>query len=217
MSILVKVLSLALLLATQTGLSSNAAQSKPGDEAEVPALEVVHVTAQKREQRVQDVPISMSVFSGGLLQQANITNLFDIAALTPGFEARSAAVQTTLLTVRGITTAVITGSASTDPRISVYQDGVSISRGPGAMVELFDIERVEVLRGPQGALFGRSAEVGAIQIIQNKARYERETRFYAAAGGLDYVEIGGMVNVPIIGDGLFGRLAGIYKRRDGYL
>jgi len=213
-----KLLSVALLLTDQAGHSLNSRkESHPFEPGGPPTLEVVYVTAQKRKEPVHEVPISISAFSGELLEQANISNLVDIAPLTPGFEARSAAIQTSLLTIRGITTEVVTGSASTDPRISVYQDGVSISRGPGAVVELFDVERVEVLKGPQGALFGRSAEVGAIQIIQNKAHNEREAGFYFARGELDYVEFRGMVNAPLNKETLFGRFAGVYKRRDGYL
>lgn len=213
-----ELLSVALLLSHQTGHGPNVPQeSQATDQNEPPALEIVYVNAQKRKEPVHDVPISITVLSGAFLDQTNTTNLVEVAPLVPGFEARSGAIQTSLLTIRGITTEVVTNSASTDPRISVYQDGVSISRGPGAVVDLFDVERVEVLKGPQGALFGRSAEVGAIQIIQHKAGHEREARFHAAAGNLDYFELGGMTNVPLIEDTLFGRLAGVYKRRDGYL
>lgn len=213
-----RLLAIGLLLTSQTGAGRNDPEERQAyGEGEPPRLEIVYVTAQKRKQPVQDVPISITAFSGTFLEQANVENLVDIAPLTPGFEARSAAIQTSIITIRGISTEVVTGSAVTEPRISVFQDGVSISRGPGAVVELFDVERVEVLKGPQGALFGRSAEVGAIQIIQNKARNERAARFYAAGGNFDYLELQGMVNAPLIEDSLYGRLAAVYKGRDGYL
>src|SRR5690606_34187856 len=117
------------------------------------------------------------------------------------------------LNIRGIAT------DSSDPRgetrVSSFFDGVSISRAASSVVEFFDLERVEVLKGPQGTLFGRSAEGGAVSIISRRPSHAREARLTAGAGNASWRHASGHVNSPIVEDSLLGRLAFTVTSRDG--
>src|SRR5687768_1068803 len=115
--------------------------------------------------------------------------------------------------MRGITTD--SGDPRSETRISIFQDGVSISRSRASVVELFDLERIEVLKGPQGTLFGRGAEIGAISIIQNKAKDESSGALSVGFGNYSDHRATGHVNVPIVGGKLFGRFAFSWHEHDG--
>jgi len=108
-------------------------------------------------------------------------------------------------------------SAQRQSRVSIYQDGIDISRSRGAVVELFDIERIEVIKGPQATLFGSAASVGAISVITNKPTDEVEGKASVGAGNFAEQRFGGVVSVPLIGDLLRARLAVIDRQRDGYI
>ena len=129
-------------------------------------LEEIVVTAQKREQQVQDVPIAISAYSGEFLERFGATEMKDIGNLVPGLEIQEQSPNNPGFVIRGITSD--SGQAFAAPRVSVFQDGVSLSRARGAVVQPFDLERVEVLRGPQGTLFGRNTIVGAVLLNHNK-------------------------------------------------
>lgn len=136
------------------------AQSSVDDDG----LEVIVVTAQKRAQSVQDVPIAVTAISGETLQANRITNVVDLSGIAPGVTARTAVGGTGLpiFAVRGqLSYGSVPGS---DKQVSLYLDGVYISQGSGSIFDLPAVERIEVLRGPQGTLFGRNATAGAISI-----------------------------------------------------
>ena len=114
------------------------------------------------------MPVAVTAYTGQRLEQLGIEQFDDLAAFTPGLEIQEQSPNNPGFVIRGLTSD--DGGASSEPRVSVYQDGVSISRARGAYIELFDIERVEVAKGPQSTLFGRGALVGAVNVIQQKAR-----------------------------------------------
>ena len=126
-------------------------------------LEEVLVTAQKRSENVMDVPIAISVFDAALVEQLSARNLTDLGRFTAGVEMNNQKTLQPTYTIRGIETADF--SVGSDPAIAVYVDGVYAARGAGAEAALVDLARVEVLKGPQGTLFGRNATGGAIHII----------------------------------------------------
>ena len=184
-------------------------------DSEAAEVEEVIVTLQKREQAIQDVPAALTAYSGSFLEDLGVTEFSELAAFVPGFEVQYQSPNNPGFVMRGITSDNL--EATNEPRVSVFQDGVSISRATGAYVELFDIERVEVAKGPQSTLFGRGALIGAVNIIQNKAR---AGQFGWGAG----VEVGNydarrydaMVNLPL-GETAALRLSGRIKERDGYV
>ena len=130
------------------------------EEASGGVLEEVVVTARKREETAQSVPIPISALSETQLEARNITDLQDVERLTPNMNFTYSAVgnQNTQVFLRGI--GQVNWSTTQDPKIGIYIDGVYLSRPQGGLVDLMDVERVEVLRGPQGTLFGRNTTAG---------------------------------------------------------
>jgi iron complex outermembrane recepter protein len=205
------VLALAIALAGAVALPAQAQESAPGDADE---LDRITVTAQKREQQIQDVPLSISAYSGDFLQAQGINDYGDLGTLVPGLEVQTQSVSNPSISIRGITADL--DDPTQEPRISLYQDGVSISRARGASVEMFDLERIEVLRGPQGTLFGRAAETGAIHLIQNKARGGTSGGFELGVGSDNQRRFTGHYNTDL-SDTVQGRIAAFYETRDGYI
>lgn len=177
-----------------------AAESDP-----VVQLAPVTVTAQKRAQSADEVPVPLAAFSGDFLDRTGISDLTDLAPLVPGLFVQEQSPNTPGFNIRGITSD--SGDPRYESRVSLFQDGIAIGRSRAALVELFDLERVEVLKGPQGTLFGRSAEVGAISLVQNKARDERAGRLALGFGNEDERLARGFINVPLVPGQLFGRVA----------
>jgi iron complex outermembrane receptor protein len=127
-------------------------------------LESIVVTAQKREENLQSVPVAVSVFTGQTLQELHYENLINLNGIAPGVSIRAGAGGNlaALMSMRGV---FGSGTFASDPGISYYIDGVYLSEPNGAGVDLADIERIEILRGPQGTLFGRNALGGALNVI----------------------------------------------------
>lgn len=179
------------------------------------ALAGITVSAQRREQRNQDVPIALTSYGGQFLQRTNITEYDALSDYVPGLQIQIQSVNNPGVVIRGITSD--NGDSRVEPRVSVFQDGVSISKSRGSVVELFDIERIEVLKGPQGTLFGRGAQIGAMHIIQNKPNNSTSGRIRVGAGNFGQVQAQGFFNTPLVDKKLFLRVAGIYKARDGFI
>ena len=128
-------------------------------------LNPVTVTAQKREQQILDVPSAISVIGSDFIEKANITTLGQLSLYTPGLFITEQGANRPSFIIRGLTSEEVSPSAQ--PRVSVYLNNVPINRASGASVELFDMDRVEVLKGPQNTLFGRGAQIGAIHLINS--------------------------------------------------
>ncbi|WP_221030355.1 TonB-dependent receptor [Actomonas aquatica] len=202
-------LALALTVSTAT-VHAQSASEAPSD---VISLEAVEVTSQLRVQEIQDVPIPVTALTGSALEAYGIRQYKDLAPFVPGFMVQEQSPNNPGINIRGVTTD--SGDPRSETRVSLFQDGVSISRSRGSVVELFDMERVEVLKGPQGTLFGRGAEIGAVSLIQRKAQNTTAARLTAGFGNFNRTEIEGMVNAPIVADQLFGRVAFTAVQHDG--
>ncbi|MGH6782567.1 MAG: TonB-dependent receptor plug domain-containing protein, partial [Sphingomonadaceae bacterium] len=187
----------------------------PPGSAEAPEpvlLSELIVTTQKRPQSAGDVPLAISVVGGEEFERHRVAGLSDVARSVPGLTVSGGSLTTMGFSIRGITQN--SGDATREPRVSVFQDGVSASRARGAYFELFDLERVEVARGPQSTLFGRSAMTGAVDVIQNKASLAASTwRLTAAAGDGRAHLVEGVANIA--GDGAAARLAFRSRQWDG--
>ncbi len=206
--------SLPLTLTTCGILASTLGAQSPLS-SDVLTLEAVEVTSQLRVQEIQEVPIPVTAYTGSALETLGIRQYKDLAPFVPGFMVQEQSPNNPGINIRGVTTD--SGDPRSETRVSLFQDGVSISRSRGSVGELFDLERVEVLKGPQGTLFGRGAEIGAVSLIQNKAHNATEARFSAGAGNYNSWQVDGMFNTPIIEDTLFGRIAFTAVQRDGYI
>ncbi len=207
-----------LLLSAASVLALSFASMAVAAEADAPAdssqVEQLIVTAQKREQKALDVPVSLTAYSGAMLDTLGIQEFEELSLFVPGFEVQNQSPNNPGFVMRGITSD--SGEATNEPRVSVYQDGVSISKSRGSYVELFDLERVEVAKGPQSTLYGRGALIGAVNIIQAKARPEFSTSAKIEAGNFGYMLAEGMINAPV-SDTVSLRVAGRIKHRDGYV
>ena len=173
---------------------------------------VIIVTAQNRSQNVQDVPIAINVVSGEALQAAGVTDLLSLQRVAPVLQIVND-TNLTRVTVRGV------GSNSNDEAqdqaIAVNIDGEYINRPVVLNAALFDLDRVEVLRGPQGTLYGRNATGGAVNFITRKPGSEFAANGSVSYGNFNQVIAEGGVTVPL-GDIGGVRVAGIYSDRDGY-
>ncbi|WP_114392649.1 TonB-dependent receptor [Oleisolibacter albus] len=183
--------------------------------AEETVLEEIVVTAQKRAQSAQDVPIALTAYTGDDLARLGVDQLDKLSNYVPGLQIQLQSPNNPGFVIRGITSD--SGSAQEEARVSVFVDGVPASRARGANIEMFDLERVEVLKGPQGTLFGRGAQIGAVSIITAKP----DTDAVAINGRVAIGDYGqktyeAAANVPL-NDKVAIRVAGISRDRDGYI
>lgn len=178
-------------------------------------LEEVLVTAQKREQPLADVPIAISALSQQALDDLGVENLQQASNFVPGIRIQEQSVAYTGISIRGVTSD--NSAPSQSPRVSVFQNGVDISRAQGANIAIYDLERIEVLRGPQGTLFGRGAEVGALSILQHAAEDDLSAVLNVGAGSFNEQKVQGHINTPIVDGTSALRLAFYQHERDGYV
>lgn len=184
-------------------------------EIEEIALEAVTVNSQKREQQVLDVPITMTVIGAGFINDNSIDKLDELSEFVPGLQIRMQGNERPSFVIRGLTSDEVSPAAQ--PRISVFYNNVPISRTNGAAMALFDMQQVDVLKGPQGTLFGRGAEMGAINYISNKPVNNFGGYLSAGIGNYQSRELKGAINIPVIDNKLFVRIAGIYDYNEGYI
>ena len=194
-------------------MAGGAAQAQNAAEDHVSTVDDIIVTAQLRAQDPIEVPFALTAYSGQFLENLGVQEFEQLSAFVPGFLVQNQSPNNPGFVMRGITSD--SGAATAEPRVSVFQDGVSISKSRGSYVELFDLERVEIAKGPQSTLYGRGALIGAVNLVQNRARpgqFDAEMR--AEIGDYGYRSVEGFVNAPV-GDDLALRLATRMKTRDG--
>jgi len=176
-------------------------------------LEEVVVTAQKRAKSIQDVPISITAFSGDFLEENGIDQINDVAKITPNFNiAGSASAANNRIQIRGIGAA---GNNAIEPSVGVFIDGVYYPR-PGSVIGMLsDIQSFEVLRGPQGTLFGRNTVAGALNITTRNPNQETGGKIEMGLGDYSAKEVGATLN-GALSERVTGRVAVKYRDRDGY-
>jgi iron complex outermembrane recepter protein len=157
----------------------------------------------------------MNVISSQFLQDNIIIDLDKFSDFVPGLQIRMQGTDRPSFVIRGLSSDEVSPAAQ--PRISVFYNNVPISRTSGSAVELFDMQQVDVLKGPQGTLFGRGATIGAVHYLSQKPVSNFEGYVNAGVGNFMQKEFSGAINVPVIKDKLMIRAAGIYSYRDGYI
>ena len=195
-------------LAQDTSASSTA-QDQTG-------LSEIVVTAERRETNLQDTPISITALSGDALEAAGVSVINDIAATVPNLTSTTGPQGSSDANffVRGV--GQFDFIITNDPGVGLYVDGIYLGRTVGAMLDSGDIERVEVLRGPQGTLFGRNTLGGAINIVSRQPDPgEFSANSNATYGSRDRIDLAGGVNVPI-GDDSALRVSGFFREQDGF-
>ena len=178
------------------------------------SLEEVVVTAQKRAERLQDVPVAVSALSGDQLARQRITTLDDIASFAPSLHLQSpGGDDLPVFALRGVSMADY--SSNQNGPIATYFD--EVYKGPGVLkgVSMYDLERIEVLRGPQGTLYGKNTTGGAINIISKKPAFENGGDLTVGYGNYDHWQAQGALNAAV-SDQLAARLAFTAEKADGW-
>ena len=208
---MIRTIALATLAAAST--SAYAQSAVEGAAPDTADTADIIVTAQKREQRIEDVPITITAVSGVRLAQIGVNSLSEVANYIPGLVIQEQSANNPGFVIRGITSD--NGSSQQGARVTLYYNGVDISRSRGAYQDLYDLERIEVVKGPQATLFGTAAEVGAVSVISAKPRAGTSAGLTATYGNFNRTQVSGFLNAGT--DTLAGRLAFAYKYRDGYV
>jgi iron complex outermembrane receptor protein len=178
-------------------------------------LEEVVVTATRREERLQDIPVAVTAIGGQALETQSISSVSDLQRVVPSLTIRPFPGDNTSasITMRGLGTG--DNLISVDPTVGTYLDGVYLGRATGANLGMLDVARVEALRGPQGTLFGRNTIGGALSVVSNQPSQQREGMIGAGIGNYNLWYVEGVANVPIT-DQLALRVAGRHSDRSGY-
>ncbi|SEK00247.1 iron complex outermembrane recepter protein [Sphingobium sp. AP50] len=208
----------AAVLATLCTVPALAQETNPADvvpvkqPTSVDDTEII-VTAQKRETALQETPIAITAIGGGGLDSRGIDSAVDLATSVPGanFSTNGGA---TSITIRGVGSDGLS-QPKDDPSIAAHIDGVYLARPVSLAASFYDLERIEVLRGPQGTLYGRNATGGALNIITKAPTTNFEAKGDISYGNYDALQVRGAVNVPL-GGTLSLRAVGYYNKHDGY-
>ena len=178
------------------------------------------VTARLREEDAQAVPAALNVVGADDLTRTYTVNVNQLSQLVPALNYSSANPRNTAFTIRGLGSSVVAVSQANDglePGVGFYVDGVYHARPATAAFDFTDIERVEVLRGPQGTLFGKNTTAGAISITSKKPSFDFGAEGELSYGSRDFLQAKAAVTGPIAGDVLAFRLSGSVTRQDGYI
>jgi iron complex outermembrane receptor protein len=198
------------LLASATSIASAA-------EDELAVLEEVVVTAQFREQNIQDTPLAITAVSAEMLESRSQTNITEITSQAPNvtLKPQSAMYGPAIAAyIRGIGTADF--NPALEPGVGLYVDDVYIATLTGSMLDLLDLERVEILRGPQGTLAGRNSIGGAVKLFSKKPSGEDSGSFQVTYGSRNRVDLRGTANFAL-SDSLFLRVSGVDRSQEGYV
>jgi len=201
--------SISLTAVIVAGSGTAAAQ----DSVAAGGIEEIIVSAQKRDENVRDVPIAISAFSQDFLDDLGVDDFGELSEITPGVNVQLQSPNNPSFVIRGITSD--NGSFQESPRITIFYNGVDVSRPRGSAFELYDLERIEVVKGPQATLFGTAAQIGAFSVISARPQQEFASEFYASYGNYDYVKAGGFVTGG--NDWVQGRVAAQWRSRTGFI
>ena len=192
------------------------AQAQQADGEEAATVEEVVVVATKRPETIFEVPVAVTAYGEQQLQAAQIRSIQDLQVVAPTLSVNSSSGSTqTVFTVRGIGTAG--QNTGLEQSVGVFIDGVYRGRPGSALGDYVDIEQIEVLRGPQGTLFGRNTSAGVVSVRTRAPSYEPSGVVEVSAGSLNFQQLRASITGPLIADTLAFRLSGSYQKRDGYV
>jgi len=201
-------------LLASPALAAQAQQPSAPAPAEAIELDRIVVTAQSREQELKDVPIALQVVGENVIEQTMAENLGDLDNFVPGLSISDDQPTQAGFKLRGLSTGDF--GIGTDPTVGVYVDGVYAGRGGGTVLPFLDVERIEVLKGPQGTLFGRNTAAGAVSIVTKRPGNELEGRARVRVGNYGKEYFDGMLNLPT-GQTTALRINAMGSRTDGWM
>lgn len=200
----------ALLASTAASCALTPALAQEEDTSE----DVIVVTAQQRAQSSQDVPISLQVLDSEFIDALAADDMGDLDAFVPGLTVSNGSPTQPRYSIRGISTSDF--GVGTDPAVGIYVDGIYAARSGASLLAFNDVERIEVLKGPQGTLFGRNSAAGAVSIITRAPSNEVEGRLALRVGSHNRLRTEGMLNLPL-SDSLAVRVNILGNQADGWL
>lgn len=200
-----------LLAASPLALISAGAFAQDADDDMT--VEIITVTTQKREESAYEVPITLTAYTQDNLDLLDIKAMDDLSDFVPGVNIQLVSAADPSFVIRGITSD--NGNFQDPPRVSIYLNGIDVSRSRGAAFELYDLERVEVAKGPQSTLYGTAASIGAISFITARPEEEAGGEYYFGVGNEGYNIAGGHVNLG--GERFLSRFAFQVRQMDGYV
>ena len=197
------------------GAAAEAQAVASGEASLEVSLEEIVVTAQRRSQNLQDVPVTVTTFGEDEIKNARLQQVDDIAMRTPGLSFDAFPATQPRLAIRGIGSS--DRGAAGDPSAAVFLDETYLGRPAAIAFDLFDVERIEVLKGPQGTLYGRNVVGGAINVITAKPELDRfDASAEATYGNYNRIDAAAFVNVPVATDVAGIRVSGAWRQHDGY-
>jgi outer membrane receptor protein involved in Fe transport len=196
-----------------TGMTLSGFAQTPSDSAL--HLKEVVVSVQKRNQSSLEVPVAINALSGLDLMKLDVRQFDELSEYIPGMQMQLQSPNNPGYVIRGVTSD--DGDSRSQARVSVFQDGISISRSRASAVELFDLDRIEVVKGPQGTLFGRGAEIGALHIIRKKPVNALSGEVVLGYGSYNRKLAEGFINTPVVKNKLLNRFAFTVEDRDGFI
>lgn len=180
-----------------------------------PELGDVVVTARRREEKLQEVPLALAVISAEALAATGAFNVGKLAQLQPSLQFYSSNPRNTSITIRGLGSPFGLTNDGIEPGVGLYVDQVYYARPAAATLDFLDVEQVEVLRGPQGTLYGKNTTAGAINVTSKAPSFTPEATLEVGGGAYDLVQGRASVSGPLAGDVLAGRLGASYTERRG--
>src|SRR5262245_7482198 len=205
----------AVLVALALSAAPVTAQETEQTQESGRSIETIVVTAQKREQSLQDVPIVVTAVSEQLLQDTGVKDIKDLTILTPGLTVTSTSSEAvTTARIRGIGT--VGDNPGLESSVGVVIDGVYRPRNGVGFGDLGELERIEVLKGPQGTLFGKNTSAGVSNILTKQPEFAFGTNASLSGGNYGDFEAGASITGPIVADKVAGRLYAARSKRDGF-
>ena len=201
----------AVAVATADTADQGGPAATPEEEEEAE----VTVTARRREESLQNVPVAISAVSGDSIERRGLTSVREVAQQVPGLNINSDGSGRAFVAIRGVGVTLV---QSVQPGVGLFVDGIYRPNTAYLNNPLLDVERIEVLRGPQGTLYGKNTLGGAINVITRQPGNELEVRGMASyAGPDDAWLVSGSLTLPVITDHLAIRIAGSHREQDGFL
>ena len=204
--------ALAVAIAATAGTATPAAAQ---DSQRAAGLEEIVVTAQRREESLQDTPIAITAFTADKLSNLGVFGVSKIADFAPNvvIQKQPSSNANMGIAIRGM--GIGETQLLTDPKVGMYVDGILISKSVGGVFDIADMERIEVLRGPQGTLFGRNTTGGAVSVTTQKPSGELRGKATASIGNFGYLRYGGSLDLPAVGN-LAAKISYNHSETDGW-
>jgi iron complex outermembrane receptor protein len=209
-----------LCAASAAAMLLTSSHAEAADEGTAISPDDITVTARRRAERAQDVPAALSVVTGDLLNATRTVNLQQVSTLVPSLNYSSANPRNTAFTIRGLGSSVVSVSQANDglePGVGFYVDEVYHARPATAAFDFVDIDHIEILRGPQGTVFGKNTTAGAISIATQKPSFTFGAEAEASYGQQNFRQVKGAITGPLIADLAAFRLSGSMTKRDGVI